>query len=530
MLKKFILIINTIKFLRFKQLFYNLIYKIFPQKRNQLYSKSKFIHDKSIPPIFFDKYIYKPNTFKDYTFSFLNIEHKYSKNHINWNDCCYSKLWTYNLNYMDYLNQEYMDKETGKSLINQFIEGLSTNSIGMEPYPIALRGINWIKFLSKYSINESIYLNSLYAQYKILEKNLEYHLLGNHLLEDGFSLLFGAFYFNVSDMYEKASHIIKNELEEQILEDGGHFELSPMYHQIILDRLLDCINLLINNERFPHQSKLMELLKDEAEKMLAWLNMISFSNGEIPLLNDSAPGIAPTTQQLNEYALFLNLNMPKTKLALSESGYRKFTGNNYECVIDVGQIGPTYQPGHAHADTLNFALNIGEKPFIVDTGISTYEKSEKRLMERGTAAHNTVTINDIDSSEVWSAFRVAQRANVTIMEDGNKSVIAQHDGYRKYKTTHTRKWEFCKDKIVITDVLSGKVKKGKTHFWFPPHLKPYKNKKNIKFSNKTNIIFENAQLIDLIPTKIPNGYNQYEDNYKIEITFSDTLKTTIQID
>ena len=30
----------------------------------------------------------------------------------------------------------------------------------------------------------------------------------------------------------------------KILEDGSHFELSPMYHQIMLLRVLDCIQLI----------------------------------------------------------------------------------------------------------------------------------------------------------------------------------------------------------------------------------------------------------------------------------------------
>jgi hypothetical protein len=37
--------------------------------------------------------------------------------------------------------------------------------------------------------------------------------------------------------------------------------------------------------------------------MLQWLQAITFSNGAIPLLNDAAPGIAPSTKELNQYAL-----------------------------------------------------------------------------------------------------------------------------------------------------------------------------------------------------------------------------------
>ena len=47
-------------------------------------------------------------------------------------------------------------------------------------------------------------------------------------------------------MYDKASCLLYKELDEQILPDGSHYEQSPMYHCILLDRLLDCYNASIN--------------------------------------------------------------------------------------------------------------------------------------------------------------------------------------------------------------------------------------------------------------------------------------------
>ena len=38
--------------------------------------------------------------------------------------------------------------------------------------------------------------------------------------------------------------ILNEQLKEQILNDGGHFERSPMYHCIILEDLLDLHNLV----------------------------------------------------------------------------------------------------------------------------------------------------------------------------------------------------------------------------------------------------------------------------------------------
>jgi len=516
---KFSLILNTIIHLKPIQIRYQLWYRIHRYWRNAIRFNYPLSITKEGHPLKLIPWIEKPVSFNENTFSFLNKSKTFRIKEINWDFSEYGKLWTYNLNYFGFLLQPEIDIKTGKLIITNFIQNAKQNSIGIEPYPIALRGINWIKFFSQYSILNTQYSNSLYAQYQILLNNLKYHLLGNHLLEDGFSLLFGAFYFEDQKLYKKAKEIIESELEEQILEDGGHFELSPMYHQIILDRLLDCINLFLNNHRFKGQDNLLELMKNKAMLMLAWLELMTFSNGEIPLFNDSAPGIAPTTEQLLKYAKTLNFKLSTRNSRLSTSGYRRFNGNNYECILDIGQIGPNYQPGHAHADTFNFILNVNNKPLIIDTGISTYNPGERRTKERGTTAHNTVTILDKNSSEVWSSFRVARRAKVKIIKEENKTIIAQHDGYQKLRTTHQRTWIFSENKIQISDTLTGKTTKGKAYLWLTPELKPIQKGHTIEVG-MANLTFENADSIRLITTQIPIGYNHFSNSIKIEIEFN----------
>ena len=140
-----------------------------------------------------------------------------------------------------------------------------------------MRAINWVKFLSKHQINNSLINITLYNHYIILFKNIEYHLLGNHLLENAFSLLFGAYYFKNEKLYNKSKRILKTQLKEQILEDGGHFELSPMYHQIMLFKVLDCIQLMEMN-RWKNDD-LLNLLKVSSSKMLSWLYNMTFNNG-----------------------------------------------------------------------------------------------------------------------------------------------------------------------------------------------------------------------------------------------------------
>lgn len=383
-------------------------------------------------------------------FRFLNLSHDFGAS-IDWNFTGHGKLWAYNLNYFDYLHQPEMTREEGLRLMADFIDRAETNREGLEPFPISLRAINWIKFLSRHGVQDAAIDASLYAQLNILLDNREYHILGNHLLENGFALLFGACYFRCDRLLSAARGILKPELNEQILSDGAHFELSPMYHQIMLFRVLDCINLLAGNPGYADD--LLPLLQSKAALMLGWLKQMTFSDGSIPLFNDAAPGIAPATAQLMAYAD--RLGIAPQVMPLGESGYRKFTGDRYELIVDAGPVGPDYIPGHGHCDMLSFVLHVDGKPCIVDTGTGTYEAGECRTYERSTAAHNTVSIPGAEQSEVWAAFRVARRARIISLAEGPDFLEASHNGFKSRGVIHSRRFECGADRIVIVDRLSG---------------------------------------------------------------------------
>src|SRR5690606_32405858 len=163
------------------------------------------------------------------------------------------------------------------------------------------------------------------------------------------------------------------------------------------------------------EDDLLPFLIEKGIKMLEWLETVTYFNGNIPMVNDSTYGIAPSSKQLSSYAKLLGLQWDRSKL--SDSGYRKFSNNKYELFIDVGNIGPAYQPGHAHSDTFNFELYVNKNPVIVDAGISTYEKNDLRQLQRSTVSHNTVKIGDNDQSQVWGGFRVGNRARIISIKE-----------------------------------------------------------------------------------------------------------------
>lgn len=452
------------------------------------------------------------------TFQVLNKPVKF-EGKIDWDYPEYGKLWTYNLNYFDYLLDPNLSKESGLNLVHDYCASVTKN--GDEPYPTSLRGINWIKFLSENKITEDTINKRLYVDYTRLYQRPEYHIMGNHLLENGISLLFGAFFFKDDKFFSKANEIITGELKEEILQDGGHYELSPMYHCITLQRLLDCIVLLENNQAFSDQDKLLTLIREKVSKMISWLQQVTFSNGDIPLVNDAAIGMAPIANQLLSFAE--KLGIKPASFSLKDSGYRKLTAGPFEILVDVGQIGPDYIPGHAHADTFNFVLYHQGKPVIVDTGISTYNIGSQRDMERSTAAHNTVVVNGQDSSEVWAGFRVAKRAKTKVLTDTPNKVVATHDGYSKLEVTHHRQFEITDSKFTITDDI-GKAE-GEFHLHFNYDVNPDLEEGRISVSD-LDIEFQGAESIEIQHFMQGLEFNKQVQSKKAIILFKGRITVT----
>ena len=513
---------QTIKNLKQGQILYRLYYSLNKMNKKRFIS---FSQKKSYPLSIQNGLYEKLSYFEKDTFSFLNQSFTFIEK-IDWNYLEYGRLWGYNLNYFEFLLQPDFSKDTGLRLINDYISQYKDIKVGYDSYPISLRNILWIKFLSKNSIKEEKIDSFLFSQYTILQHNLEFHLLGNHLLENAFSLLFGAYYFKDKMMYQKAYKLLKKELNEQILNDGGHFELSPMYHQILLSRLLDCINVLVKNKWV--EDDLFGFMSNKASLMLSWLQNITFPSGNIPHLNDSTNGIAPLSKALFEYAK--RINVEALWLPLSDSDYRIFTSEKYKCIMDIGGIAPKYQPGHAHADTFNFVLEINEQPVFVDTGCSTYESDALRNFERGTSAHNTVVFGGINSSQTWASHRVGERAKVKIILDTHNQIVAQHNGFNKLGVTHQRSfYTIGTNAIKIVDEVLGNTDiHGVAFFHLDREIADIRIDNNVISLPMCQLILENFEEIRLQQYEQSTGFNQRVEAKCICVQFRNKLTSIIE--
>ncbi len=440
---------------------------------------------------------------------FLFLNEVGSLAELGWNGLRREKLWRYNQHYFNDLNAvDSSDRfEWHKTLITRWMdENPPGKGTGWEPYPTSLRIVNWVKWaltydsLKPFEFFES-FNQSLATQARFLAKRLEWHLLGNHLFANSKALVFAGLYFQgieANSWLSSGLKIIGRELNEQVLNDGGNFERSPMYHAILLEDLLDLINLAstFSTQIDPQLIKHWQIV---SKKMLSWLRSMTHPDGKIALFNDAAFGVAPSLADLEAYAARLGLNFEDkenitaqenkhiTIQHLKESGYISLLSKNAHALLDVAPIGPDYLPGHAHADTLSFELSIYDKRVIVNGGTSCYGLGVDRLRERETFSHSTVEINGQSSSEVWSGFRVARRAypfDLDVFSDSSTAIIScSHDGYKRFpgKPIHRRTWEMSENSIEIRDVIKGSYSQAIARFIIHP---------DIKVSEITQCIFE----------------------------------------
>jgi uncharacterized heparinase superfamily protein len=406
---------------------------------------------------------------------------------IDWESRGEERLWRYNLHYCEYVRWLALlftrdsDPAVLKTLKDTIDDWIASNrpprGVGWHSYPLAQRIVNWLyaldlcrdAFRNDPAFRER-FITSLYVQSAFLARNLEYDVLGNHLIENGKALLLAGLSFvgrEAARWFALGEEILWGQLHEQVLADGGHYERSPMYHVIVLADYIEVASALRSAgvEPPPH-------VVSKIAAMANWLESVLHPDGEIPLIQDAAFGIAPraadvlaaaratvgtTATRWSEAAAgVLSAVVGRSDSApgpgarrpltcLSPSGYLVLGGRpDTRLIADVGAIGPDYLPAHGHAGLFSFEYSVRAIRVVVDSGVETYEPGPWREFFRSTRAHSTVSIDEADQSDVWAAFRAGRRARVVAFgcaaQAEGQAFAGRHDGYERIRRglLHTR--------------------------------------------------------------------------------------------
>jgi uncharacterized heparinase superfamily protein len=290
------------------------------------------------------------------------------------------------------------------------------DAVAWHPYPTSLRLGN-VALAASLAPDSALgpHLPGWIARHaSYLTHHLEYDLRGNHLLENARALLLASVVVDAPRAASWAAvsrKILQVEVPEQILPDGAHFELSPMYHAIVLYRLLEMAAMLGDDDPVTR-----DVLAPSIARAARFLDAILCPDDDLPLLGDSARNCAPRPRTLLDLARAYATPSPRrsgpTLDAFADSGIHVWRGSDVWAVLDAGPVCPSYLPGHGQADSLTVEVWVRGVCVVTDPGTHEYTGSE-RAWNRSSRAHSTVTIDDEDTSEVWSSFRVGGRARIS---------------------------------------------------------------------------------------------------------------------
>lgn len=288
--------------------------------------------------------------------------------------------------------------------------------------------------------------NSLEEQiiylYKAYVKQTNKHLISNWGILETHGLFCACLYLEETNAkYHGYVDTLLDRLYQminiQILPDGVHWEQSPLYHNTVLRALLDVItlakekNVLLNKE-FTKKVRLMGKVN------MAWVkpNGYQLSQGDSDtvsikdintyysvLFNDGAVKNASYDQidfntiwsvghtQIQKYEALQTIDISACSYALQDSGnyYLRsdWTPSSTFVHFKCGRIGS----GHGHADLLHIDLFGGGEDILIDPGRYTYENNIERLSLKSQFLHNTICVDNLQSTvckNTWEYAKIAE--------------------------------------------------------------------------------------------------------------------------
>ena len=328
------------------------------------------------------------------------------------------------------------------------LHGNRISGIAWEPATTAKRVIAWLQHSSvvlqgaEFAFYRS-FLRSLAMQIRYLRSMSPEMPDGKDRLRARVALAFAALSLPAPvSALRSATRNLAEELDRQILPDGGHISRNPMAVLEILADLLPLRHTYANQAEQPPLA-----LINAVERMLPALRFFRHQDGSLARFN----GMGATIHDRIVAILRHDDTAGSPPLHATHSGYERLAMGGTTVIADTGTAPPIDVANQAHAGCLAFEMSSGRQHYIVNAGIDTYGAADLRPLARATAAHSTVTINDTSSASFAHSQRVSGVLGSPLFA-GPKSVptqrldkpgihgfVARHDGYaQRFGLHHER--------------------------------------------------------------------------------------------
>jgi uncharacterized heparinase superfamily protein len=237
-----------------------------------------------------------------------------------------------------------------------------------------------------------------------------------------------------ADHLARARKFLAQEIERQILPDGCHVERSPAAHLAALQDFTEIRALLQAGA-----AEAPETLAGAIERMAVALRALRHGDGGLALFNGSKEELST----LIDLVLSQAGRPGRAAGGLSASGLYRLAAGKSLLLADAGAPAAPGLDRLAHAGTLAFEFSIGRERLIVNCGAAPAAAGEWRDALRATAAHSTLIIADVSSSELRETGLGRRPFDVSAERQeahGAHWLEASHDGWgRLFGAIHRRR-------------------------------------------------------------------------------------------
>ncbi|NWG26722.1 MAG: heparinase II/III family protein [Pseudorhodoplanes sp.] len=315
-----------------------------------------------------------------------------------------------------------------------------------------------------------------------------------------------------------ATKRLSDELDNQILPDGGHVSRNP---GMLIDLLLDLLPLrqAFAARNMPPPQALLNAI----DRMMPMLRFFRHGDGNFALFN----GMGPT--EADHLATILAYDDARGEPFANApySGYQRVVSDDMTLIVDTGAPPPFSLSHEAHAGCLSFELSKGSQRIVVNCGMPATSRESWRQVARATTSHSTAAINDVSSCRFVDAASsrklqgmpiTAGPTNIPVdreeIEDGTLLRMS-HDGYNeRFGIIHQRTLLLARsggrlegeDEFIFT-ARRGASRGQPDEFALRFHLHP---------AIKASRLNDMHGVMLILPNRDVWNFNAYEDRVEIE--------------
>jgi uncharacterized heparinase superfamily protein len=326
-----------------------------------------------------------------------------------------------------------------------------------------------------------------------------------------------------------------DELQRQILPDGGHISRNP---GALIDLLLDLLPL---RQAFAARNLVPPpALNNAIDRMMPMLRFFRHGDGNFALFN----GMGPTPGDRLATVLAYDDARGTPVANTPYSGYQRLQADDMVVVVDTGRAPPMALSQEAHAGCLSFELSSQQHRIVVNCGLPATNRESWRQLARATAAHSTVTFNDSSSCRFLGSGSLQRLVGIPIVagptevpvmrEDRGDGALlrASHDGYgQRYGVVHQRTIRLARD----GGRLDGEDAFLPEHGESLPANRPdaFAVRFHLHPAVKASRLTDGRSVMLMLPNRQVWSFTAYEDRVEVEesayLAATDGPRRTVQI-